>query len=243
MKLFVRFKEEFSSLEHEEYNRWNWPADEEDFRYQQALKIKKWISECLIKNVFPREDYRELAELTAFCLGVEIPRGLFIRRPGADHHARFMSKAIYILKIFIMSNTFELYGSEKEEVDKMVEFILLFYSYYFLRSPLAASAPASDLQLAFLMRKYKVFEEATSIGVTKSITRHLDYLTEELVVFSLFDEELADSDKEMIAQKLFQIQRQSSLKPGKPKPPKIIWPTEEDPPHLSSFLGPRLVFI
>ena len=57
----------------------------------------------LNKGTFPREDYREVAELNLIWLGGTLPnsRKFFIRKPGAVHHARFMAKSIYLLKMVI----------------------------------------------------------------------------------------------------------------------------------------------
>ena len=80
-------------------NLFEWPEKSTDLWYQ-ADNVFKWAKDCLTKNTFPREDYRELIELTFVYLGGELPaRKFFLRQPGAMHHARFMSKAIYLLKM------------------------------------------------------------------------------------------------------------------------------------------------
>lgn len=97
---FQRLKGDFDNVDkdEEQLKVWHLPENQDDFLFKQALEVKIWVTNCIEKNTFPREDYRELCELILFYLGGSIPRGFFIRRPGADHHARFMSKAIYILK-------------------------------------------------------------------------------------------------------------------------------------------------
>ena len=40
----------------------------------------------------PRDDYRELLELTIIFVGESLPGGVVFKRPGAFHHARWMSK-------------------------------------------------------------------------------------------------------------------------------------------------------
>lgn len=62
-----------------------------------------------------------------------MPCGFTIRRPVADHHARFMSKAIYYLKIYLMKMVFALYGTEENEVDRMAVYIAVYYGKYFLQ--------------------------------------------------------------------------------------------------------------
>jgi len=56
----------------------------------------------------PREDYRELLELSLIFLG-EIPqRGVRFRAPGAFHHARWMAKLLYVLKLNLFKDQFRL---------------------------------------------------------------------------------------------------------------------------------------
>jgi len=55
-----------------------------------------------------RDDYRELLELAVIFLGGTPTRGISFLYPGTIHHARWMSKAIYSLKIFIFHNQFKL---------------------------------------------------------------------------------------------------------------------------------------
>ena len=52
------------------------------------------------KEYLPRDDYRELAELTVIVLGGTPPRGVHISRPGAHHKARWMATIIYVLKMY-----------------------------------------------------------------------------------------------------------------------------------------------
>ena len=134
---------------------WDWPHDQNSFLFQQALEVKKWAIDCLERKTFPREDYRELVELTLFFFGGHIKRGFRIRYAGSDHHARWVSKAIYYTKIFLLSRTFELTDKEARKVEKMAEYICLFYAKYFLQSAFTSAAPANDLHFFYLMRKFK----------------------------------------------------------------------------------------
>ena len=76
------------------------------------VKVKRHLNEGDISRILefvrstlreqqPREDYREFLELTAIFLGEAPSRGIGFRKPGAFHHARWMAKAIYCLKIFV----------------------------------------------------------------------------------------------------------------------------------------------
>ena len=109
----------------------------------------------------------------------------------------------------------------------MAEFILL-----------AAVAPFNDLQYFHWMENYKIREVDAAEANIKSIQRHLDYLAEELVVFSLFDPDLPESEKSLVGRKLFGAIRPDTFPPGNPRLPVVIWP-KEGFPSLSSFVGPR----
>jgi hypothetical protein len=60
-------------------NLFEWPEKSTDLWYQ-ADNVFKWAKDCLTKNTFPREDYREMIELTFVCLGGELPARKFFLR-------------------------------------------------------------------------------------------------------------------------------------------------------------------
>lgn len=115
---------------------YEWPENENDPTYIHASNTLKWGETCLKDEIFPREDYRELLELTVIFLGGQIPppRKFVLRKPGAYHHARFMHKEIYYLKLFLISERFALSDVEKSQIKRMATFIGVFHSYGFLRS-------------------------------------------------------------------------------------------------------------
>ena len=56
----------------------------------------KFALACL-NDQHPRDDYRELLELTVIYMGGVPPRGIRIMAPGQMHRARWMAKAKYAL--------------------------------------------------------------------------------------------------------------------------------------------------
>ncbi|KZS10538.1 Cc8K15.2-like protein [Daphnia magna] len=240
IKLFQRLKEDFDNVDkdEEQLKLWHWPENQDDFLFKQALEVKIWVTKCIEKNTFPREDYRELCELILFYLAGSIPRGFFIRRPGADHHARFMSKAIYILKIYLLSGSFEMTPTELKQVERMAVYIGLFYGNYFLQSALTAAAAANDLHFFYLMKQFSVIDPEAAKETIKPISRHLSYLTEELVVFSLFGDSLNYAEKTMIGKRLYDTNIPINIPPNKPKLPDIVW-RDDKKPLLSSFVGSK----
>lgn len=55
----------------------------------------------------PRGDYIELLELVIVFLGADTPKGIKFRRAGSISRARWMARAIYVLKIWMLSDNFE----------------------------------------------------------------------------------------------------------------------------------------
>ena len=67
-------------------------------------------------------------------------------------------------------------------------FIGLFYARLFLRSHIAVFAPTDDLQLIGNMMWFREEKETIANAMLLSVSRHCWYLTEELVVLALFNE-------------------------------------------------------
>ena len=83
-------------------------------------------------------------ELVVVSLGGNVTNFKF-KLPGPDHHARWMSKCLYILKIKLLSNQFKLFEDEIRQVTDLAEFIILFYAKFWFVTPLAKSAPRTDI--------------------------------------------------------------------------------------------------
>jgi len=73
---------------------------EDTFAFQSLQDLKKeLIIFCInqLKQFQPRDDYKELLELTIIFLGQTPPNGIFFKVHGSIHHARWMSKILFIL--------------------------------------------------------------------------------------------------------------------------------------------------
>jgi hypothetical protein len=77
------------------------------------------------------------------------------------------------------------------------DFYRSFYGKYFLETSLSPCAPA-DLRFYYEMREFKSLDTEVAEAVMKLIERHLDYLTEELAIFSIFDRNLSEEDRSVI---------------------------------------------
>ena len=185
---------------------------------EQAQKILAWANE-LSTRTWPRNDYKEMLHLTIMYLGGNVPNFTF-KCPGPDHHARWMSKAIYFLKLALLSEKFHMKEKEKEEVRVMAEFVALFYVPSFLQSELGSRAPCNDLELIKNMKIYSRYNPEVAATCLESYNRHLWYLTHQLVVFALADANVAENTRQKMAVKLHGIERKS-IDGGRPKFPDI----------------------
>ena len=105
-----------------------------------------WANEHHASGTWPRDDYKEMLHLSIMYLGGHITNFNF-RYPGPDHYARWMSKAIYYLKLALLSEHFHTKEKELEDVKVIAEFVALFYAPSFLQSQLGSASPFNDLKL------------------------------------------------------------------------------------------------
>ena len=80
----------------------------------------------------PRRDYKEFLELAKIILGSSIDRNKSysyqIQCPWADHHARWMSKSIYLLKMELLGHQLkDLHWKTNKKVTKMSLFVFFAY--------------------------------------------------------------------------------------------------------------------
>ena len=114
VKLFRRLKSEWNNLviddsklvkfDHKQSNSW---------LCYQARTVLAWAEDHYLVGTWPRCDYKELLELVIIWLGGEL-KSFSFKFPGADHHARWLSKGIYYMKLALLSEQFEMDQKEKE---------------------------------------------------------------------------------------------------------------------------------
>ena len=119
-----------------------------------------------------------------------------------------MNKIIPSLKIILLSCSSNislvLNQSQLENLHKFVNFCVCIYLPWWIKCPLAASAPLNDLLFITDIKKYK--EATCSTEALKAFSRHLDYLTEELIPLGLFSDEVSDIEKQNLALQIQSIQ-------------------------------------
>lgn len=157
----------------------------------------------------PRADYREFLELIIIFLGKTPSRGLKIKAPGAMHHARWMSKAIYSLKIFLFRNEFELTKKEEKALCEISIFLIKIYADAWFTSPLPIKAPFCDFNFLIKLHEYAKYDSEISKIASEKFCRHLWYLGSEAVAFAFFDSSVSSETKAKMVERL---NRESSSK-------------------------------
>lgn len=134
-------------------------------------EILKFIKTNLVEQ--PREDYRELLELIIIFLGGIPPRGIFFHVSGTIHHARWIAKTIYNLKIFLFCDEFKLTMKERNAFSDICLFIVSIYIQVWFCVPLAVEAPNHDLQFLKKLIHYQTVDSVVSCIILRKFTNHL----------------------------------------------------------------------
>lgn len=147
-----------------------------------SSKIDQFLNTSL-----PRDDYKELLELSKIFLGTMDVEVIKFYKPGAFHHARWMSKAIYSLKMYIFRDSIELSADIEKSLQEISLFIVFVYVPYWYSAPLAAAAPNQDLEFIKSVYNYRTIDKNLSNAVLGKFRNHLWYLSPEAAALSFFD--------------------------------------------------------
>ena len=161
-------------------------------------------------HFLPRCDYKEFLELAKLLLGGSLERKngytYTVQRPGADHHARWMSKAIYILKMVLLQHQLpQLHWQTKKKVTTMSLFVVFVYLEYWFTAPHLFSASSNDLKMWTRLLTFKRVHRKVSNSAATVLRRHTWYLTEDLISLALFDDSLPESTRDTLAQAIGQL--------------------------------------
>jgi hypothetical protein len=198
-----------------------------------AAVITPWRNNILdfalaqLETFQPRDDYRELLELTIIFLGGVPPAGVRFRYPGAIHRARWMARAIYSIKMWLFRGEYNLQlrsGSSRsacysdrvwEHLKKVCLFVTSVYVKYWFQTPSSAGAPRNDLNLLHTLSEYP--ERDVAKAAITAFGRHLWYLSELLVGFSFFDDDVSADEKRLMVVAIKETE-------GSDEPPKRVAP-------------------
>ena len=98
--LFKRLQKHWELIDKEKFE----DAFTDEYVAKTIADVKDDISLFIfaqLQNNQPRDDYHEILELALVFLGRVPPRGIRFMAPGPMHHARWMNKVIYSLKVWL----------------------------------------------------------------------------------------------------------------------------------------------
>src|SRR5690349_6542054 len=106
-----------------------------------------------------------------------------------------MAKLLYVLKLNLFQQQFQITPSESHACLEFVLFIALLYIKSWITCANSCDAPTNDLALVHAFIDYRSTSEMISTAATKAITRHLWYLCEEFIPASLFSDHISIDTK------------------------------------------------
>ena len=218
---------------------------DDDWLLMKAEGVKEELIHLLQskqkKNVFIRDDYKECATGTLAILGHESYRSHSFRKPGATHHARWMSQVLYCQKMYLWMDQMDYAKDFKEKLRRINQFIALFYVPAWLKSSIGSEAPVNDLLFLHDMKKYSFYDSQVAGASFKKLHKHHWYLNEETAVFALFSDhsDMTNEMKKRIATKLLETPRPSQFRRGVPF---LRCPISEST-TIADLIGPNSWFI
>ena len=199
--LFKIFKENWKNVNHNEIQSYK-EVIKTHFKNSEIESLLQFYGAKLQENIV-RDDYRELIELSILFLGGDVDRrGSKIRPPGPMNQARWMARAIYSLKILLLSSQFKLTKKDKAALLDVCLFIVTSYVKPWMQCILAVKAPYQDLCFLKSIKAYENVDEIVSKAALNKFSQHLWYLIDEVAILSLFDDDVDQEAKEKMVMNL-----------------------------------------
>jgi len=150
--MFKKFQSSWKLIDKKTYD----VASEDMFNEHTSVIRIENVNYCkaALEGVHVREDYEEFLKLCLIFLGGANKENASFRAPGAFHHARWLAKAIYSIKIHLFQQQFPLSGKEKVNVKELALFVSLVYVRFWHEATLPIKAPLNDIQLIENLDKY-----------------------------------------------------------------------------------------
>lgn len=194
-RIFKRFKKAWPTINQSTYTA----APDKLFKNSVSRKLRQEMLDYLpqaLQGQQPRDDYKEFLYLSLLFLGGQCGNVSF-RAPGPTHHARWMGKGIYALKICLFKDQFQIKPKDVKNITDLALFVSLVYIRYWNEAPLAIRAPYNDIELISTLKTYP--NQNISSEALSAFSRHQWFLSEHLVALSFFDERVTPETKEKMA--------------------------------------------
>lgn len=196
--LFNRFQKKWPSFDYTVYNAAENKLFENPILNSLRGDLLGYLPNALKKQQ-PRDDYKEFLTLSLLFLGgggIEIS----FRAPGPTHHARWMAKAIYAIKIYLFREQFHLTSREFKNIEQFALFAVLAYVRNWNEAPQGIKAPLNDVQFLETLKSYP--NKKISEKTYTAFARHLWFLSEHLIAFAFFDDRVSLETKDKMVQNL-----------------------------------------
>ena len=171
-EIFKRFQMHWSNIDQSKYIE----GVQDDSVKSSVKDFEEAVSKFLrlqLTKVQPRDDYLELIKLCLIFLGKVPSDDVCFRIPGAFHHARWMAKAIYSLKIFIFREQLHMTEDELSSIKSICLFIVNLYVKMWFEASTAIKAPNNDVEFTKNAIKYRHIDQGVSEKVLKKYLLHL----------------------------------------------------------------------
>lgn len=192
--LFERFKSEWKNIDTTKFEPGIRDEKIRNVLNEQVRKDLVDFCKIELKKTIVRADYKELLKLTLIFLGEDLGI-IHFRAPGPDHHARWMSKALYGLQIYLFSSQFRLSKHQEDGLKEFCLFVVLLYTKAWFRCTHSVQAPKQDLQFLKAILQYEQIDKKIYSAVTKKICGHLWYLSPEPIALAFFDDNVSLAEK------------------------------------------------
>lgn len=177
------------------------PVSEEELMPPILQRLSEDAKHSLSRHhTYFRNDYSELIDLSLKFLGVNTRKNFHV--PGATNNARWMFRAIYSLKSFLFRDQLELDDDFVHLLQRFCMFVALIYVKFWNRCSHSIDAAFNDIQLLNEIDAYKQVDPQISDVASTAMKRHLWYLSDELIVLSLFSSKVSAAAKNAICARL-----------------------------------------
>lgn len=197
--LFNTLKENWPAIRNSRYT----PIDMEmlldpllqDFVDEARTTLLKDASKSHLRN-----DYSEFIDLALKFLGINTNKTFKV--PGATSNARWMARGIYALKTYLFRNELDIGNNIIQQLERFCLFVVLIYIKRWNRCTSAVDAPVNDLQFLKDVNLYSEFDKEIATVALSSFESQLWYLSDELIVLSLFSDKVSIQEKRNMIQML-----------------------------------------
>lgn len=183
------------------------PETYDVFRELKSTAIKELLLHSKNKDV--RDDYREVTLLALKFFGVSqnISKGNQVKFRALINpsNARFMATIIQGIECYLFRNSIDWDSHSHGRLHSITRFSIfaaLIYIRYWNRTNMLFDAPVNDLRMLQELQQYQSIDEPVAKVAIKALSRHLNYMSEELAPLSLFSKKVSTQEKNAIAAKL-----------------------------------------